>query len=1005
MTTDIERLKASLDLANLINDQHPLSNTNGRYRHGLKHDSLVVDTRKQEYWWNSRDEWGDVIDWIGRHHLGYDTTWSSRDPAMFKEAVFTLARLAGQPEPQFKAEDPKARERRLNRQHLLDQASYYYHINFLASEEANQYTTSRGWTADTVKQARLGYSDGNLVRLIKKQDRELSKEIGLIAERDGRWFDAIPAGCLVYPHRVRGRITYLSGRSIEGKRHHNLYSPKEMFWAVTGYGSSLVVVEGQADALSLAQWDISALALCGVNLAALDTDATKLFDRVYIAIDQDEAGQKNLDKLARNISPLIRLVNWPQDLADHPLKDVNDLLQAGIQADQFHDWLAVSQTYLDHIITRARQCEGADRDEILQQLFELLATLDSFPLTRYRAKVCNRLDLNRVDFDRLLSIARNETDAGNGFLRGEQYTIQDGWTIYKQHTTNGRINPVPLANASLRITELLERDTGSGEIFREYRLVGQHSSGRHLPACSVPTDEFSSMNWVSKNYPDVIVAAGRGSQDLLREAIQHLSGEITRRVIYEHTGWRQIDGHWCYLTGSGALGLPETESKIEVDLRLGRPNTYMELYELPRLPADTNDAILASLSSWSLSDYIITVPQWAACYLAPLAPFLPVDFGLWVHGRTGAFKSVLAALFLAHFGKWSGREARSRLPANFISTANNILMNAFIIKDSILVIDDYAPGNTVREMRERDEVASRLLRSVGNQAARGRMKDGRRFQSDYPPRCLALITAEDLPPGQSILARGIGVRVYTPPKGTSERTAIEQRLHQAQHQDSLLYPHAMSAYLLWVKRHWDYLSEKLSAVTLENQRRFSSSGHARLADAFGKLMTGVDTALFFMQDAGAITDSQAGDRRAIAFDALQCVMAEHAGQIESLDPTIIFIETLREELDAQTWYLAPYAAGMEDEGSVKRPYAAIRAGWCDNSYIYLLPKIVYDLMEAYSRLGKPFPVGRNTLYHRLQEKGWLTKVGTEFIPSMSTSMHILKIFRSIIYPEQGEGKI
>lgn len=1009
---DLDRIKDAINIADLIDRTYNL-NGQGRYRKAREHDSLVVDTQKQEYWWNSQGEWGDAIDWTGRHILGYGKAWRASDPAMFKEALVTLAAIAGQPEPEFKPEDPQARAQRQSRQRLLELATDYYHARLEASADGRAYVAGRGLTWETAKKYRLGYSDGKLIEQIPASDISLAVEIGILAEQDGRRFDAIPAGCLVYPHFVRGQIAYLSGRATQGRRHHNLYSPKQVFWAVPGgYGGDLIVTEGQADTLSAAQLGKAGLALCGVNLAALDLDAIKLFSRVYLALDKDKAGENALDLVARAMGPLVRLVEPPLfHLDKKPVKDLNAALQMGLSAEAFQLSLDGARTYLEHVTSRVKEASGARRDELLQQLFELLSALEPFPLATYRSIVCKELEMNRVDFDRLLGLARNDQEDSGGFPRGEQYTVKDGWTILRLHNPVGRVASMPLANASFLIRELIEHDNGSGDIFREYMVKCRLADGRDLPHCAVPTAEFGSMKWIAANFPQVIVGAGRNTHDQLREAIQHHSGDIPRRTVYEHTGWREIDGQWCYLTTSGALGLPEGSSKVEVDMRAGRPETNMNRYDLPLRPERVNEAILASLSFWNLTGHTVTVPQWAATYLAPLTPFLPADFALWPHGKSGSFKSVLAALALAHFGDWTGRDGKDYLPSNFLSTANNILMNAFMAKDTLLVIDDFAPGNTIRETRERDEVASRLLRSLGNRAARGRMKDGRRFQADFPPRCLALITAEDVPGGQSILARAIGIRVYTAPQGTPERMAIEERLHQAQETDSLLYRHAMAGYILWIKRHRDELDKQLPTIAGDHRKKFAARGHARLATAFGKLMAGIDTALFFFQDAGAITASQADERRAVAFDAMREVMSEHSGQIESLDPCLIFVETLREELDAGTWYLQPYdpaalAGNSTEPARTSTAYNAVQVGWYDDHYIYLLSKTVNEVRNAYARGGAPFPVGRNTLYTRLEEKGWLVEKGTVYIPTAKDdqiSPHVLKIRRSAIYPEEREG--
>jgi hypothetical protein len=36
----------------------------GRYRRGIEHESLVVDTEKQSYVWNVMGEYGSALDWV-----------------------------------------------------------------------------------------------------------------------------------------------------------------------------------------------------------------------------------------------------------------------------------------------------------------------------------------------------------------------------------------------------------------------------------------------------------------------------------------------------------------------------------------------------------------------------------------------------------------------------------------------------------------------------------------------------------------------------------------------------------------------------------------------------------------------------------------------------------------------------------------------------------------------------------------------------------------------------
>jgi hypothetical protein len=997
MSLDLTALKSGVNLADLVELQHELQ-PGKRYRKAKNHNSLVVDTQTQAYYWNSRGESGDVVDWIGRHCLNYNGQWNSADPTLFKEAVCWLAKHTGQPQPQFKPEDPVIRAERLNRERLMKLAADYYRQTMNGEIQGYQYALGRGFAPETI--ARLGYANGQLWQHIPEADRPLAAELGLIVIDGRRRYDAIPNGYLVYVHEHRRQVEYFSGRAISQKQHMNQRGNKKMLWADwPGFGP-LVVVEGQADAYSVAQLGVSALGLCGVNLADFDPDWLRLYGPIYVWPDDDEPGsnaakawEKRLADLVTALGPMVRIIK----AAGH--KDANDFLKAGAAADDLQSLLAGAVTWPDAEIGRVAALQGADQYDALQPLFGHLAAMDIFQLNVYRSKICKDLNISHGDFGRYLKAAKGTLtdDEESEFAKGGQYTLIDGWTVLRHFTDDGKPRLTPLSNGAAKILEEVLRDDGSNEPTMEYIIGGELHTGHKLPKIEVPAAEFNGMKWLSKWGSRFILSAGRNTQDHFRAAVQYRSGAPHRRMVYTHTGWRKIGNSMVFLTSGGALG--SSNDDIQVDLKMGRTDTNMTRYTLPLAPENITDAILASLAYWNIADLSITVPIWAAMYLSPLMPFLVADFGLWVHGQTGSMKSSMVACALAHWGQWQGKEAKVFLPSNFQSTSNNILMNAFQAKDVPLVIDDFAPGATAREVKERDATASNLLRSVGNKAARGRMRDGRTYQADFPPRCLAIITAEDLPSTASIMARGIGVRVHIPPKGDPARRPIEQRLGRAQTKDSILYPHAMAAYITWISRHWDQLARDLPVMAGDYRDKIQSGGHARLPDAFGKLMAAVDTALFFALDTGALTDSQAKIRKQQAFEAMGIILFEHGEAVESVDACKIFHEILVEHLDARLWYLCPTTAdSVNPPGSY--PLGAVLVGYTDDSFIYLLSKTVTDIMTHYQRLGTPFPVGRNTLYRRLAERGWLVSGSgkasdTVYIPVLNASPRVLKLKKDV----------
>lgn len=1000
MSNNIQQLKGAVSIARLIERHHSLTGT-GRYLKAKEHNSLVVDTERGQYYWNSRGESGDAIDWVGRHELNYNGAWNSSDPALFREALVWLADFTGVALAEFKPEAPEARAARLTNDRLMALAGDYYRQQMSRFIQPWQYAAGRGFTPEAIERF-LGYADGNLWQQIPEPDRVAAAELGLIYRTErGRWKDAIYAGHLVYLHRHRAQVEYLTGRFIGEKRHCNLRSPKRLFWAIRGYYGPLLVVEGQADALSAWQLGVNGLALCGVNLADVDQQLLRLFDQIYLWPDSDAAGQNNLAALAGALGPLVRVISPPAGV-----KDLNDyLLEA--TPDGLAGLLKTATTYLETEIDRLAAMAGAERHDQIEPLFQLVSQLDNadgiFSLNIYRSIICKKLNISHGDFGRYLKAAKGQlsSDEEAEFSKGSQYLVIDGWTVLKQFNDDGKQRLFPLANGTVKIIEETVNDDGSNEPTLDFVITGELATGHKLPRLTIPSGEFAGMKWIANWGSRFILSAGRASADHFRAAVQHLSGAPYRRTIYTHTGWRKINNEWAYLTSAGALGL--ADDKIQVDLKLGRPETNMARYHLPLTPQNPTEAMQTSLNFWTITNPEITIPIWAAMFLAPLSPFLNIDFGLWVHGRTGSMKSSLVAAALAHHGHWQGKDAKIFLPANFQSTGNSILMNAFQAKDTPLVIDDFAPGATGREVRERDMTATNLLRSVGNKAARGRMRDGRHFQADFPPRCLAIITAEDLPPTASIMARGIGIRVQMPPKGSQERRAIEQRLSRTQAEESHHYPHAMAAFVLWIKRHWDELHGDLPTIASNYRDQMQQTSHGRLSDAFGKIMAAIDTALYFALDVGAQTERQAAERKAAALAALGVMMSEHGQAVDSVDACRIFQELLLEQLDARLWYVCRVNAESISPPD-NSPIGAACVGYYDDSIVYLLSKTVSEVIQLHNRLGQPFPVGRNTLYQRLIEAGWLhtgdeKPSSTVYIPALSTSPRVLKFNKRALLGE------
>ncbi|MGZ8216267.1 bifunctional DNA primase/polymerase [Methylomagnum sp.] len=228
---------------------------------------------------------------------------------------------------------------------------------------------------------------------------------------------------------------------------------------------------------------------------------------------------------------------------------------------------------------------------------------------------------------------------------GSLYVI-DGGRICK---ADGEV-PAPLCNFTARIVEEVLTDDGEASSL-SFHIAGRLGSGQTLPTIEVPAERFAGMSWVTGQWGiRACINAGQSSKDHIRAALQELSGDVPRRTVYAHTGWRKIDDVWRYLHAGGALG--ETGNRADVEVNPGPGN--MGLYRLPDPPegAALADAVRASLKLLELAPHKLEIGALllAVTYRAPLAHCAPIDHAALLFGYTGARKSEAAALILSHFG-------------------------------------------------------------------------------------------------------------------------------------------------------------------------------------------------------------------------------------------------------------------------------------------------------------------------------------------------------------------
>jgi DNA primase len=447
----IEELREKVDivaLAAMVNIKVD-TKKRGKYVYGLEHDSLMLDVQWKSYKWWSMNKQGDFLNLL--MDFGKYDFWQSLEIAS-KQAGMTIPREI----VKFGGDAAAVASFRTRRE-LLDVVTHWAAKKLTATPEALAYATGRGFSMDgtvddtgkdtpgTVKLARLGFTGGtakdrdDLVGELSMNGYDLRDPlvvefVGLrggvqvwckerAVEAQSNWLEkdriwgVVEFPMLLYPHFRNGKVVYLSGRQVmwqderiisnPDKKHKSLnlheafWGGKQLFYNQVWDESCEVffVVEGPADALTLGQWGLAAVALCGVcggdELKHLIKKAKEREATIYAALDSDGPGKRARELILAQAGPLTYVITWPE-------KDANDWLQAMIakgiegkeQNSQVNSLLRDALTYVETFCQAAEMMEGAVKVKAIAAALDLVGKIPADYISQFSKRIGPYLEMS-----------------------------------------------------------------------------------------------------------------------------------------------------------------------------------------------------------------------------------------------------------------------------------------------------------------------------------------------------------------------------------------------------------------------------------------------------------------------------------------------------------------------------------------------------------------------------------------------------------------------------------
>ncbi len=196
-----------------------------------------------------------------------------------------------------------------------------YGNRLLGDQRALEYLAMRGFARDVLAQHRIGFAAGDeLVSYLTWRDVPVSaaRRVGLL-RADGR---ERLAGHIVFPEIRQRHPVWLIGRLLKPTedlpRYLGLPGPKPLLgWEQASHDRrGVCIVEGPLDLLTLQQWGVPGLALCGTGCSPMTRQLLDGWERLYAVLDADAAGHEATTRLIKAFGSRVLPVQLPSGVKD-----------------------------------------------------------------------------------------------------------------------------------------------------------------------------------------------------------------------------------------------------------------------------------------------------------------------------------------------------------------------------------------------------------------------------------------------------------------------------------------------------------------------------------------------------------------------------------------------------------------------------------------------------------------------------------------------------------------
>ena len=423
-----------------------------------------------------------------------------------------------------------------------------------------------------------------------------------------------------------------------------------------------------------------------------------------------------------------------------------------------------------------------------------------------------------------------------------------------------------------------------------------------------------------------------------------LTKHLPERKILCDYGWQIVEGRRLYVTDD----IPCLPSGF-----VAQTGVFRGLSEKMQLPQEIICKTLSLSKNWQGLSVLISFSLLGVLYKVFEEAGHSPRFLLFVNGKTGSLKTTLSKILFMQLRHGMGAEEPRRIDADTVTSFERAVVKSG--RDTVLLIDDYAPQRTSGKAREMENRIEMLIRMAGDGATKSRSNSKLEDVKGKGVKGVIAVTGEIRAKGLSSNLRCCYCHLKREDVNVETVTWFQE--------NPLAYPQLIAMFTEYVARRWDdvvsYIKEKFPR---ERQWMETVVDERRLVDSAATLRIACDILGRFLQACLSdvpfdIVHLIEGMKVEIANNAVANQAAVKEGPV-----SYKVIKTIDELILAKNILMSGYRPTVENIANID--------GFEDKDALYFMPEKLYvKLTDYFKRINSPLGYDISDLLETLADEG------------------------------------